>query len=40
VSLFTRLESAGYQSHYMMAFGSQADKLVARDFFEQCTRGR
>ena len=38
VSLFTRLESAGYQGHYMMAFGNQADKLVARDFFEQCSR--
>jgi sugar phosphate isomerase/epimerase len=38
-SLFTRLESAGYQGHYMMAFGSQADKLAARDFFAQCIRG-
>jgi sugar phosphate isomerase/epimerase len=37
-SLFTRLESAGYQDHYMMAFGNQADKLAARDFFEQCSR--
>lgn len=36
VSLFTRLESAGYQGHYMMAFGNQADKLGARDFFERC----
>jgi hydroxypyruvate isomerase len=39
VSLFTRLESLGYQGHYMMAFGSQADKLAARDFFERCSRG-
>ena len=38
-SLFTRLESAGYQDHYMMAFGNQADKLAARDFFEQYSRG-
>lgn len=37
-SLFTRLESAGYQDHYMMAFGNQADKLIARNFFEQCSR--
>jgi sugar phosphate isomerase/epimerase len=39
VSLFTRLESSGYQGHYIMAFGDQADKLAARDFFEQCSRG-
>jgi sugar phosphate isomerase/epimerase len=32
-SLFTRLESTGYRGHYMMAFGDQADKLDARDFF-------
>lgn len=38
-SLFTRLESAGYRGHYMMAFGNQADKLAARDFFEACSRG-
>lgn len=37
-SLFTRLESAGYQYHYMMAFGNQADKLAARDVFEQYIR--
>src|SRR5262245_5268949 len=37
-SLFTRLESAGYQEHYMMAFGNQADKLAARDVFEQYSR--
>jgi sugar phosphate isomerase/epimerase len=37
-SLFTRLESAGYQDHYMMAFGNQTDKLIARNFFEQCSR--
>jgi sugar phosphate isomerase/epimerase len=36
VKLFTRLESAGYQGHYMMAFGNQNDKLKARDFFEHC----
>jgi sugar phosphate isomerase/epimerase len=36
VSLFTRLEGAGYQGHYMMAFGNLADKLMARDFFERC----
>jgi sugar phosphate isomerase/epimerase len=35
-SLFTRLEAADYQGHYMMAFGDQADKLAARDFFERC----
>lgn len=35
-SMFTQLESAGYKSHYMMAFGNQADKLEARDFFERC----
>jgi sugar phosphate isomerase/epimerase len=35
-SLFARLEAAGYQGHYMMAFGNQADKLAARDFFERC----
>jgi sugar phosphate isomerase/epimerase len=39
VSLFKRLESAGYRGHYMMAFGNQADKLAARDFFEECSRG-
>ena len=37
-SLFTRLESAGYQNHYMMALGNQADKLAARDVFEQYSR--
>jgi sugar phosphate isomerase/epimerase len=37
-SLFTRLESAGYQDHYMMAFGNQTDKLIARNFLEQCSR--
>jgi sugar phosphate isomerase/epimerase len=40
VSLLTRLESSGYLGHYMMAFGDQADKLAARDFLEQCSRGR
>jgi sugar phosphate isomerase/epimerase len=39
VSLFKRLEAAGYQGHYMMAFGNQADKLAALDFFEECGRG-
>ena len=38
-SLFSRLEAAGYQGHYTMAFGNQADKLAARDFFEECSRG-
>ena len=38
VSLFTRLESAGYAGHSMMAFGDQATKLAARDFFAQCNR--
>jgi sugar phosphate isomerase/epimerase len=38
-SLFTRLESGGYQGHYMMAFGDQADKLEARDFLAQCISG-
>jgi sugar phosphate isomerase/epimerase len=31
--LFRRLEGAGYKQHYMMAFGSDADKLAGRDFF-------
>ncbi len=38
-SLFNRLESAGYTGHYMMAFGNQADKLQARDFFVRCISG-
>jgi sugar phosphate isomerase/epimerase len=38
-SVFTRLESAGYKDHYMMAFGNQADKLEARDFFARCMSG-
>jgi sugar phosphate isomerase/epimerase len=38
VALFTRLESTGYQGHYTMAFGTQADKLAARDFFAACIR--
>jgi sugar phosphate isomerase/epimerase len=38
-SMFTRLEAAGYTSHYMMAFGNQADKLAARDFFASCVSG-
>jgi sugar phosphate isomerase/epimerase len=38
-SLFNRLESAGYQGHYMMAFGDQADKIAARDFFARCISG-
>jgi sugar phosphate isomerase/epimerase len=29
--LFARLEGAGYRRHYTMAFGSNADKLAARD---------
>src|SRR5262245_28166852 len=37
-SLFTRLESSGYEGHYIMAFGNQADKLAAREFFERCSR--
>ena len=32
-SLFQRLESAGYQGHYSMAFGTLEDKLRARDIF-------
>ena len=32
-TLFRRLERAGYRRHYMMAFGSDADTLAARDFF-------
>lgn len=35
-TLFSRLELSGYQHHYMMAFGSQADKLTGRDFFVAC----
>ena len=33
-SMFNRLESAGYQHHYSMAFGSDDDKLTAIDFFD------
>ena len=32
-ALLRRLEGAGYGHHYMMAFGTDADKLAARDFF-------
>jgi hypothetical protein len=39
VSLLQRLEGASYQGHYMMAFGNQADKLDAGDFFERCIGG-
>lgn len=35
-ALFRRLESSGYQDHYMMAFGTQADLLEGRDFFVAC----
>ena len=35
-ALFQRLESSGYQQHYMMAFGTQADLLEGRDFFVVC----
>lgn len=35
-SLFQRLESSGYQDHYMMAFGSLEDRLVGRDHFAAC----
>jgi sugar phosphate isomerase/epimerase len=38
-ALFRRLEGAGYRGHYMMAFGSPADKLAARDFFVRCAPG-
>ena len=30
---FRRLESAGYDGYYTMAFGSIADKLAARELF-------
>jgi sugar phosphate isomerase/epimerase len=30
-AVFARLEKAGYARHYSMAFGSDADKLAARD---------
>jgi sugar phosphate isomerase/epimerase len=30
---FKRLEAAGYMHHYTMAFGSDQDKLAARDLF-------
>jgi sugar phosphate isomerase/epimerase len=30
-ALFGRLETAGYRRHYALAFGSQEDKLTARD---------
>lgn len=33
VSLFRRLEGSGYAGHYMMAFGTDEEKLKARDFF-------
>jgi sugar phosphate isomerase/epimerase len=32
-ALFRRLEGAGYRHHYMMAFGTDAEKLAARDVF-------
>lgn len=32
-SLFARLEGEGYRGHYSMAFGSDDDKLRARDYF-------
>lgn len=35
-ALFRRLEGAGYRHHYMMAFGTDAEKLTARDFFAAC----
>jgi sugar phosphate isomerase/epimerase len=35
-SLFGRLEAAGYQHHYMMAFGTRADLLTGRDYFSAC----
>ena len=34
--LFQRLESSGYQHHYMMAFGSLDDRLAGREFFATC----
>ena len=30
-ALFDRLESAGYRRHYTMAFGTDEDKLAARE---------
>jgi sugar phosphate isomerase/epimerase len=35
-TLLQRLESSGYQQHYMMAFGTQADLLAGRDYFVAC----
>jgi sugar phosphate isomerase/epimerase len=35
-ALLQRLEVAGYQDHYMMAFGSPEDKLVGRDYLAAC----
>jgi sugar phosphate isomerase/epimerase len=35
-ALLQRLESSGYQHHYMMAFGTQADLLAGRDYFVAC----
>ena len=35
-TLFRRLEAGGYRHHYMMAFGTDADKLAAREFFAAC----
>ena len=32
-SLFRRLESSGYQKYYTMAFGTEQDKLAARELF-------
>jgi sugar phosphate isomerase/epimerase len=32
-SLFRRLESSGYRHHYAMAFGTNDDKLAARELF-------
>jgi sugar phosphate isomerase/epimerase len=38
-ALLQRLEAAGYQQHYMMAFGTQTDLLAGRDYFAACVRG-
>jgi len=35
-ALFQRLESSGYQHHYMLAFGSLEDKLAGRDYLAAC----
>ena len=38
-SLFRRLESSGFEGHYMMALGNLEQKLAARDYFVRAFEG-